>query len=97
MTYKEACGYMEDLQRILTQYRFMFSKELAEANGKAIKAVEKQIPKKPILKCEGIYINGSLQYLDDNERLCCPSCGNGAAGYNYCDYCGQRFDRGDDE
>jgi hypothetical protein len=48
MTNEEAHGYIEDLQRTLTQYRFMFSKEFAEANGKAIEALEKQIPKKPI-------------------------------------------------
>ena len=43
MTIKEAHAVMEDLQRIFTQYRFIFSDKLAEANGLAILALEKQM------------------------------------------------------
>lgn len=42
MTREEAHTIMENLQRIFTQYRFMFSDKLAEANGMAILALEKQ-------------------------------------------------------
>lgn len=43
MTIKEAHVLMEDLQRIFTQYRFIFSDKIAEANGLAILALEKQM------------------------------------------------------
>lgn len=43
MTIKEAHAVMEDLQRIFTQNRFIFSNKLAEANGLAILALEKQM------------------------------------------------------
>lgn len=42
MTNETAHAFMEDLQRIFTQYRFLFSDKLAEATGMAILALEKQ-------------------------------------------------------
>lgn len=85
MTYKEAHGYIEDLQRILTQYRFMFSKELMEANGKAIEALEKQIPKKPIR----IKLNEQSTKI---IRYRCPACHKDVvrSGF-YCWSCGQKM------
>lgn len=41
MTPKEAHRYVEDLQRMLTQYRFHFSEKFIEANGVAVEALEK--------------------------------------------------------
>ena len=87
MTNEEAHGYIEDLQRILTQYRFMFSKELTEANGKAIEAFEKQIPKKPFIVPMG---------ESKIHTFKCPTCG----GYilrKRCDDCGQALDWSDAE
>ena len=58
----------------------------------AIKALEKQIPKKPIMK----------QYFEDleDEYLCCPTCGeiltdripaDNNTFYFHCMNCGQKF------
>lgn len=63
----------------------------------AINALEKQIPKKPIMK----------QYFEDleGEYLCCPTCGeiltdripaDNKTFYFYCMNCGQKFDWGDE-
>jgi len=100
MNYQNAHGYMEDLQRILTTYRFMFSKEFAEANGKAIIALEKQIPKKPRKMVFG-FVKESYDYS-------CPTCGNriiskidgewcAGAKYKFCVNCGQPLDWSDEE
>lgn len=87
MTENEAFGYIEDLQRILTQHRFHFSKEFAEANGMALKALELQIPKKVIIK-QGRFID-----------YYCPCCNEKVEDFGYepfyCDQCGQRLDWSD--
>ena len=64
--------------------------QFKEAYRTAIKALEKQIPKKPIINNCGC-MSRNVWYLD---RPCCPRCGEHAAGYKYCDYCGQALDRG---
>lgn len=72
--------------------------ELAEAMRIAIQALEKQIPKKPIMK----------QYFENLEEqyLCCPKCGeiltdripaDNKTFYFHCMNCGQKFDWGDTE
>ena len=69
----------------------------AEALDIAIQALEKQIPKKPIMK----------QYFEDleDEYLCCPTCGeiltdripaDNKTFYFHCMNCGQKFDWSDD-
>ena len=69
----------------------------AEALDVAIQALEKQIPKKPIMK----------QYFEDleDEYLCCPTCGeiltdripsDNKTFYFHCMNCGQKFDWSDD-
>ena len=82
MTYEEAHGYIEDMQRILTQYRFIFSREIAEANGKAIEALEKQIPKKVIWRSGG----------DGLPLAYCSACGKSVMYSDYCDNCGQKLE-----
>lgn len=63
-----------------------------KANEMAIQALEKQIPKKPIMK----------QYFEDleDEYLCCPTCGeiltdripaDNNTFYFHCMNCGQKF------
>jgi hypothetical protein len=65
----------------------------AEALDVAIQALEKQIPKKPIMK----------QYFEDleEEYLCCPTCGeiltdripaDNKTFYFHCMNCGQKLD-----
>ena len=71
--------------------------ETMDAIGYAIQALEKQIPKKPIMK----------PYYDDMEEeyLCCPTCGeiltdripmDNKDFYFHCLNCGQKFDWSDD-
>lgn len=56
-------------------------KRVVKARDLAIKALEKQIPKKP-------------DFTEDKEFALCPCCnGNGLADkQKYCDNCGQRLD-----
>lgn len=67
--------------------------ELAEAIRMSIQALEKQIPKEPIMK----------QYFENLEEqyLCCPTCGeiltdripaDNKTFYFHCMNCGQKFD-----
>lgn len=64
----------------------------------AISALEKQIPKKPVMK----------QYFDDSDEiyLCCPACGEILTDripfenrnfYFHCLNCGQKFNWEDDD
>ena len=70
----------------------------AEALDVAIQALEKQIPKKPIMK----------QCFEDleEEYLCCPTCGeiltdripaDNKTFYFHCMNCGQKLDWSDEE
>lgn len=89
MTEHEA---IEDFQRenkILSQYaESEFQKEIfakrIERNNIAIKALEKQIPKKPIRK-------PNLDWT--NEEVTCPGCDRNVSEFRnkYCD-CGQKLD-----
>ena len=71
---------------------------VAKATRVAIQALEKQIPKKHIMK----------QYFEDleDEYLCCPTCGeiltdripdDNKTFYFHCMNCGQKFDWSDEE
>lgn len=101
MTYEVAHNILEDMQRMYTQYRNLYPSDLIEANGLAILALEKQIPKKPrrIIK----------EYLrPGNWTDVCPNCGaklvtrtttedqSDVTQYNMTNFCecGQRLDRG---
>jgi len=75
-----------------------FTEDDYKANEMAIQALEKQIPKKPIMK----------QYFEDleEEYLCCPTCGeiltdripaDNKIFYFHCMNCGQKFNWGDEE
>lgn len=91
MTNEEAHGYMEDLQRIFTQYCFIFSREIAEANGKAIEALEKQIPEKPIHITRNEHSTRIIGYG-------CPACHKDVIGSSfYCWSCGQAIDWSDEK
>ena len=71
---------------------------VSKATRVAIRALEKQIAKKPIMK----------QYFEDleDEYLCCPTCGeiltdripaDNTTFYFHCMNCGQKFDWSDEE
>ena len=75
-----------------------FPQDYYKANEMAIQALEKQIPKKPIMK----------QYFEDleDEYLCCPTCGeiltdripaDNKTFYFHCMNCGQKFDWSDEK
>ena len=94
MTENEAIKELHEIRQrggIIPQKR-------AEAIDMAINALEKQIPKKPILK----------QYFDDMEEeyLCCPTCGeiltdriplDNKDFYLHCLNCGQKLNWESDE
>ena len=72
---------------------------LTEVYEVAVKALEKQIPKKPEYYGDG-YSDGKLVY----DYAKCPTCGNDNFEYdinnwgcNYCPDCGQALDWGDAE
>lgn len=92
MTYEEAHAYLENLQREFTTNRQAYANDLITANGKAIEALEKQIPKKPVIKV----------YYDEDEEThkkykwkfyVCSVCGENIAlkSYTHC-HCGQAID-----
>ena len=72
--------------------------EKCEAYDISISAIDKQIPKKPVMK----------RYFDDldEEYLCCPTCGeiltdripfDNKDFYFHCMNCGQKFDWSDND
>lgn len=97
MTASEAHTYLEDFQSALTRNRCL--QEIIEANGVAISALEKQIPKKPTYEGDG-YADGVFVY----DRAICPCCGNDDFEYDinnwgckFCPDCGQALDWSDTE
>ena len=67
------------------------NKQTADALCVAVKALKKQIPKKPIYQGDGYY-DGELVY----DTWFCPNCDAGyevgTDEYNYCPNCGQAID-----
>ena len=81
----------EAIKQLKTQRTFTYGSD-AKVLCMAINALEKQIPKKPIMK----------QYFDDMEEeyLCCPTCGeiltdriplDNKDFYFHCLNCGQKL------
>ena len=68
-----------------------------EALKIAVKALAKQIPKKPDYEGDGYDENGNLIY----DTWICPNCGKHYEvdydDYNFCPECGQALDWSDDE
>lgn len=61
----------------------------------AIKALEKQIPKKPIIQSRGVYDDDSGDWLRDEEWNMCPTCttrNEVYRGWSHCIHCGQKLD-----
>lgn len=78
---KEAHEELENLQRLLTQYRPLFSKSLIDAIGAGILSIEKRIEQEP---------KKDTEYHSEGR---CPSCGVFFMDRNtsYCGNCGQRI------
>jgi hypothetical protein len=78
-----------------------FAIHITEALNMAIKALNKQIPKKPIKANRIIKKDGSLFLNDDNEYWKCPICTKYDVplleNQEYCHCCGQALDWGDTE
>lgn len=76
----------------LKQYRAIGTVEECRA------AMEKQKPKKPVIKYRGMYDDDNGDYLMDKKYNICPSCNpmkEVYIGWKHCPYCGQRLDWGD--
>lgn len=75
------------------------AKRVVEARNMAIKALEKQIPKKPTYEGDGYAPDGTLVY----DTWICPCCDKRYEvdydNYDYCPNCGQKLDldRSDEE
>lgn len=70
--------------------------EMKDVRDVAISALEKQIPKKPVITNDGFF-NGQPIY----DTWGCPNCGKvnetGFEDYEYCPICGQALDWSDTE
>lgn len=89
MTYEEALVYIENTQRTMTKNRGRFASEYIEANGMAILALEKQIPKKPVncFRCCPICGSDNIEIWQEG--------GYDYTRFNYCPECGQALDWGE--
>lgn len=85
MTESEAIKYL----KCLAVYGYSLHQEAVEI---AIKALEKQIPKKPTLEGDGYALGGGLVY----DTWICPNCEKDYEvdyqDYDYCPNCGQCID-----
>lgn len=91
MTESEAIEYLETLNNGLNE-AFVNADELSEALQMAIKALEKQIPKKPIKSEKQV-----IRYV---TTYCCPTCKLGFTGTGvakWCYHCGQKLDWSNEE
>lgn len=94
MKYEETHKFLEVKQREMTKNRHLYNEQAIEINGLAILALEKQIPKKPILDI--IYPSGIKSYK-------CPVCKKGCLVRTdlyypkYCSNCGQELNWSDAE
>lgn len=99
MTYEEALNQNINLSPIqakndLERYLLREEKPIPKAVAMGMKALEKQITKKPMLLADG-YWNGEIIY----DTWTCPNCGKSYetdfGDDNYCHNCGQALDWSD--
>ena len=87
MTYEQAHKILENLLRAMTYNRLLFSGDMLKAIGKAVEAVELQIPKKPYIDNEnGVY-----------EKEYCPTCHRSLFPNDHHCRCGQALDWSDED
>ena len=95
MTESEAIELIEKDLKLHSKY---LSGKYKNSLRMAIKALEKQIPKKPEYEADG-YADGNLVY----DYAKCPICGHDFEygindwGCEYCSDCGQKLDWSDEE
>lgn len=65
MNNREAHFYLEELQRMMTQHRGIFSEEFVCANGMAIQALERiqSVDAVPVIRCK------ECKHLLPNDRI----------------------------
>jgi len=79
MTERDAYGYLEDMFRLFSQYPFVFTPQVVEADSIAMTALEKQLP-------QPVWRN------DKTGQFLCPACTSILDGPDaYCKKCGQRL------
>ena len=92
MTAKEALEYFKRRKE-----QTGLSDRVQQAEDLAIKALEKQIPKKPDFEGDGYDDNGNIIY----DTWICPCCKERYEvyydNYKYCPVCGQALDWGEEE
>lgn len=102
MTYEEALRELNSLIKC-AEYAQMDYQDGVDVVLLAIckEALEKQVPKKPIKANRAIEIGGQLFMKDENEYWKCPICVNYDVplreNQQYCHYCGQKIDWGEEE
>ena len=92
MTYEEAIKNINALNAVCGQKDF-YNAEFESALALAIEALEKQIPKKPIIR----EAEDSFGYV---KHILCPNCKEIDFGYEhpcFCKLCGQAIDWSNDE
>lgn len=94
MTYEEAHKFLELKQREMTMNKHLYNKQATEINGLAILALEKQIPKKPLL----------YSFSESHDTYTYFKCPNLCDAYcevknnmHFCPKCGQALDWSDIE
>lgn len=89
MTCKEAHKFFEVKQREMTRNRHLYNEQAIKVNGLAILALEKQIPKKPVIEKD------KMIYCVVCGR--CPECNTAVYSISnlYCSKCGQALDWSD--
>ena len=90
MTYEEAIKHFKSLQK---RYTKEHNGRMCEKVNLALEALEKQVPKKPIIRKTEDYF-GYVKYI------LCPNCEKVEFGFNqpcFCELCGQAIDWSDDE
>lgn len=98
MTNEEAIRILDpDCKDVWKAYDGKDMERCNEACRAAVKALEKQIPKKPDYEGDGYDNNGNMIY----DTWICPNCGKyyevDYDNYDFCPNCGQALDWGDEE
>ena len=90
MTYEEAIKHFKSLQK---RYTKEHNGQMCEKVNLALEALEKQIPKKPIIR-------KTEDYFGNVKHALCPNCQETEFVFTqpcFCHHCGQAIDWSDDE